>query len=83
MIKKETIYKIGKIGKPHGVDGEVSFHFDDDIFDRVDADYLASLPAAMSTFRVSMSTQMPTSSLGLPSSASRLLTTDRELLSVR
>ena len=40
MIKKETVYKIGKIGKPHGVDGEVSFHFDDDIFDRVDADYL-------------------------------------------
>lgn len=40
MIKKESVYKIGKIGKPHGVDGEVSFHFDDDIFDRVDADYL-------------------------------------------
>ena len=40
MIKKETVYKIGKIGKPHGVDGEVSFHFDDDIFDRVNADYL-------------------------------------------
>ena len=40
MIKKETVYKIGKIGKPHGVDGEVSFHFDDDVFDRVDADYL-------------------------------------------
>lgn len=40
MIKKETVYKIGKIGKPHGVDGEVSFHFDDDVFDRTDADYL-------------------------------------------
>ena len=40
MIKKESVYKIGKIGKPHGVDGEVSFHFDDDIFDRVVADYL-------------------------------------------
>ena len=40
MIKKETVYKIGKIGKPHGVDGEVSFHFDDDVFDRVEADYL-------------------------------------------
>lgn len=40
MIKKENVYKIGRIGKPHGVDGEVSFHFDDDVFDRTDADYL-------------------------------------------
>ncbi len=40
MIKKETVYKIGKIGKPHGVCGEVSFHFDDDVFDRTEADYL-------------------------------------------
>ena len=40
MIKKETVYKIGRIGKPHGVAGEVSFHFDDDVFDRTDADYL-------------------------------------------
>ena len=40
MIRKETVYKIGKIGKPHGVDGEVSFHFDDDVFDRTDAEYL-------------------------------------------
>lgn len=40
MIKKESVYKIGRIGKPHGVDGEVSFHFDDDVFDRTDADCL-------------------------------------------
>ncbi len=40
MIRKDTVYKIGKIGKPHGVDGEVSFHFDDDVFDRTDAEYL-------------------------------------------
>ena len=40
MIRKESVYKIGKIGKPHGVDGEVSFHFDDDVSDRTDADYL-------------------------------------------
>lgn len=40
MIKKETVYKIGCIGKAHGVKGEVSFMFDDDVFDRVDADYL-------------------------------------------
>jgi 16S rRNA processing protein RimM len=40
MIKKEEVYKIGRLGKSHGVKGEVSFQFDDDIFDRVDADYL-------------------------------------------
>lgn len=28
------------MGKPHGVKGEVSFQFDDDIFDRTDADFL-------------------------------------------
>ena len=36
----EEYYKIGKIGKPHGVKGEVSFHFSDDVFDRTDAEYL-------------------------------------------
>ena len=40
MIRQEDVYKIGRLGKPHGVKGEVSFQFDDDIFDRVDADYL-------------------------------------------
>lgn len=40
MIKRNTVYKIGRIGKPHGINGEVSLHFDDDIFDRTDADYL-------------------------------------------
>ena len=35
----EEYYKIGKIGKPHGVKGEVSFHFSDDVFDRTDAEY--------------------------------------------
>ena len=40
MIRREEVYKIGKLGKPHGVKGEVSFMFDDDVFDRVDADYL-------------------------------------------
>ena len=41
MIKKEEVYKIGRIGKTHGVKGEVTFNFDDDVFDRVDAEYLA------------------------------------------
>ena len=40
MIRHEDVYRIGKIGKPHGVKGEVSFQFDDDIFDRADADFL-------------------------------------------
>lgn len=40
MIKQEEVYKIGKTGKPHGVKGEVSLFFTDDVFDRVDADYL-------------------------------------------
>ena len=40
MIRQEDVYKIGVIGRPHGVDGEVSFMFDDDVFDRTDANYL-------------------------------------------
>ena len=40
MIRQEDVYRIGKIGKPHGVKGEVSFIFDDDVFDRTDADYI-------------------------------------------
>ena len=33
-------YKIGRLGKTHGVKGELSFHFTDDVFDRIDADYV-------------------------------------------
>lgn len=40
MIRQEEVYKIGKIGKPHGVKGELTMFFDDDVFDRVDAEYL-------------------------------------------
>ena len=40
MIRQEEVYKIGKLGKVHGVKGEISFLFDDDVFDRTDADYL-------------------------------------------
>lgn len=40
MIRQEDVYKIGKLGKAHGVKGEISFLFDDDVFDRTDADYL-------------------------------------------
>ena len=40
MIKEQEVYKIGLIGKAHGVKGELSIQIDDDIFDRVDAEYL-------------------------------------------
>ena len=40
MIRQEEVYKIGRLGKAHGVKGEVSFQFDDDVFDRTDAEYL-------------------------------------------
>ena len=40
MIRREDVYRIGKLGKTHGVRGEISFLFDDDVFDRVDANYL-------------------------------------------
>lgn len=43
MIKEEEVYKIGIINKPHGIHGELSFTFDDDIFDRMDADYIVCL----------------------------------------
>lgn len=43
MISQENVYKIGILGKPHGIKGELSFMFNDDVFDRVDADYLIIL----------------------------------------
>lgn len=43
MIRTNEVYKIGKFNKPHGVRGELAFTFTDDIFDRVEADYLICL----------------------------------------
>ncbi len=40
MIRQEEVYRIGKLGKAHGVRGEVSMQVDDDVFDRVEAEYL-------------------------------------------
>lgn len=40
MIRKEEVYKIGVFNKPHGIHGKLSFTFTDDIFDRVEAEYL-------------------------------------------
>lgn len=43
MIRQEEVFRIGVIGKTHGVKGELNFTFKDDVFDRVDADYLVLL----------------------------------------
>lgn len=40
MIKETEVYRIGKIGKPHGIKGELQMQIEDDVFDVVDADYL-------------------------------------------
>ncbi|MDE7379133.1 MAG: ribosome maturation factor RimM [Paraprevotella sp.] len=40
MIKECDVYKIGVLTKTHGVSGELNLSFTDDVFDRVDADYL-------------------------------------------
>ena len=31
MIKEKDVYKIGLMGKPHGINGEITFLFDDDV----------------------------------------------------
>lgn len=43
MIKEAEVFKIGKLIKPHGIKGEISFLFDNDIFDKVDCPYLICL----------------------------------------
>ena len=40
MIKEEDVYQIGTLTSTHGVRGEVVFQFTDDVWDRVEADYL-------------------------------------------
>ncbi|MCF0185873.1 MAG: 16S rRNA processing protein RimM [Bacteroidaceae bacterium] len=40
MIRDNEVFRIGTLTKAHGVNGEVVFQFTDDIFDRVDSDYL-------------------------------------------
>jgi len=39
MIKAEDVIRIGRLGKPHGIDGELGFHFEDDVFDRTQCPY--------------------------------------------
>ena len=40
MILDSEVFQIGVIRKPHGVKGEVSFSFNDDVFDRTECEYL-------------------------------------------
>jgi len=40
MIKDNEVFKIGKLIKPHGIKGEISFAFDNDVFDKVDCTYI-------------------------------------------
>ena len=40
MINEKEVFKIGKLIKPHGIKGEISFAFENDVFDRVDCPYL-------------------------------------------
>ncbi|MDD3078503.1 MAG: ribosome maturation factor RimM [Paludibacter sp.] len=39
MILKENLFPIGEINKPHGVNGEMSFSFSTDVFDKEDITY--------------------------------------------
>lgn len=43
MIREDEVFKIGKLLKPHGVKGEIAFAFENDVFDRVDCNYLILL----------------------------------------
>lgn len=40
MIKADEVYKIGRLGKAHGIKGEITMQVEDDIFDRTEAEYL-------------------------------------------
>ncbi len=40
MIREDEVQKIGRLGKPHGVRGEISFSFTTDVWDRAEAEYL-------------------------------------------
>ncbi|MFR3550301.1 ribosome maturation factor RimM [uncultured Coprobacter sp.] len=40
MITREELIKIGQFNKPHGIHGEISFSFTDDVFDRTDCPFI-------------------------------------------
>lgn len=39
MILSEDVYKIGYLSKPHGLGGEINFHFENDSFDEIECPY--------------------------------------------
>lgn len=43
MIRREELIQIGQFNKPHGVRGEISFSFTDDVFDRGESPYIVCL----------------------------------------
>ncbi len=40
MIKREDLVKIGQFNKPHGIRGEISFTFTNDVFDESECEFL-------------------------------------------
>ena len=40
MIRPEDVYQIGRMGKAHGLKGEINFQFTDDVWDRADCDHI-------------------------------------------
>ena len=40
MIRPEDVYQIGRMGKAHGLKGEINFQFTDDVWDRVESDHI-------------------------------------------
>ena len=39
-MKEDEVFYIGRLGKSHGVRGEITFFYEDDIFDQTNTDYL-------------------------------------------
>lgn len=39
MIQASDVFKIGRFYKPHGIAGEITFAFSDDVFDRTESPY--------------------------------------------
>ena len=40
MIKPEDVYQIGRMGRTHGLKGEINFQFTDDVWDTADCNYI-------------------------------------------
>jgi 16S rRNA processing protein RimM len=49
-MKENEVFYIGRLGKPHGVKGEITFLFEDDIFDHVNTDYVSPQDRRYSSF---------------------------------